>query len=209
MEVSPVTLEGGHVRLEPLSAAHEESLNVAAADGELWKSTVTIVPSRHTMGTYISSALDARAQGRELPFVIIRKSTGEVVGTTRFYFIEHEYRTVEIGYTWLAASVQRSEVNTEAKLLLLTHAFEHWRCIRVALVTDVLNQQSQRAILRLGAKEEGILRNHMLMPGGRYRDSVLFSIIESEWPEVKARLATRLGQKDISTHGSTTVPAKV
>jgi len=194
MEVTPVTLEGEHVRLEPLSAAHEESLNVAAADGELWNSTVTIVPGRDTMANYIAAALDAQAQQRELPFVIIRKPTGQVVGTTRFYFIEHEYRTVEIGYTWLAASVQRSEVNTEAKLLLLTHAFEHWRCIRVALVTDVLNQQSQRAILRLGAKEEGILRNHMLMPGGRYRDSVLFSIIESEWPDVKARLATRLEQ---------------
>ncbi|HYJ84935.1 MAG TPA: GNAT family protein [Pyrinomonadaceae bacterium] len=195
MEVTPVTLDGEYVRLEPLSAAHEEPLNVAAADGELWNSTVTIVPGRDSMATYISAALDAQAQARELPFVIIRKSTNLVVGTTRFYFIEHEYRTVEIGYTWLAASVQRTEVNTEAKLLLLTHAFEHWKCIRVALVTDVLNQQSQRAILRLGAKQEGILRNHMLRPGGRYRDSVLFSIIESEWPEVRARLETRLGQR--------------
>jgi len=198
MEVTPVTLEGEYVRLEPLSSAHEESLNVAAADGELRNSTVTIVPSRDTMRAYIAAALDAQKQGRELPFVIIRKSTEHVVGTTRLYNIEHEYRTVEIGYTWLAASVQRTEVNTEAKLLLLTHAFEHWNCIRVAFVTDALNQQSQRAILRLGAKEEGVLRNHMLMPGGRYRDSVLFSIIESEWPEVKARLKARLGSTTAS-----------
>lgn len=194
MEIDPVTLEGEHVRLEPLSLAHEAALVAAAADGELWNSIVTVVPTPETMAGYITAALDAQEQGRELPFAIRRKSTGRIVGTTRFYFIEREYRTAEIGYTWLAASVQRSEVNTESKLLLLTHAFEHWRCIRVALVTDILNQQSQRAILRLGAKQEGILRNHMLMPDGRYRDSVLFSIIESEWPEVKARLIARLAQ---------------
>lgn len=192
MEITPVTLEGRHVILEPLLPVHEESLIAAASDGELWNSTVTIVPTHDTMATYISAALDAEVQGRELPFVIIRKATGKVVGTTRFYSIERDYRTVEIGYTWLAVSAQRSAVNTEAKLLLMTHAFEHWRCIRVALITDVLNQQSQTAILRLGAKQEGILRNHMLMAGGRYRDSVLFSIIESEWPEVKARLEAKL-----------------
>ncbi len=194
MEINPVTLEGKHVRLEPLSPAHEEALIAAAADGELWNSIVTVVPTPDTMAGYISAALHAQAQGRELPFAIRRKSTGTIVGTTRFYFIEREYRTAEVGYTWLAASAQRSEVNTESKLLLLTHAFDHWQCIRVALVTDILNQQSQRAILRLGAKQEGILRNHMLMPDGRYRDSVLFSVIESEWPEVKVRLKARLAQ---------------
>jgi RimJ/RimL family protein N-acetyltransferase len=194
MEISPITLEGQHVRLEPLSTAHEESLIAAAADGELWNSTVTIVPSRDTMAAYIASALEAQAQGRELPFVIIRKSSSQVVGTTRFYYIEPDNRTVEIGYTWLAASAQRTAVNTEAKLLLLSHAFESWRCIRVALVTDVLNQQSRAAISRLGAKQEGVLRNHMIMPSGRYRDSVCFSIIEAEWPEVKARLEGRLRQ---------------
>ena len=192
MEVSPVVLEGRHVRLEPLSPAREESLIAAAGDGELWNSTVTIVPSRATMSAYIASALEAQAQGHELPFVIIRKSSDQVVGTTRFYFIDRENRHVEIGYTWLAASAQRTGVNTEAKLLLLTHAFESWRCIRVAFITDVLNQQSQTAILRLGAKQEGVLRNHMVMPGGRYRDSVCFSIIEAEWPEVKARLEAKL-----------------
>jgi RimJ/RimL family protein N-acetyltransferase len=195
MEISPVILEGQHVRLEPLSPAHEESLNAAAGDGELWNSTVTIVPSRAGMAAYIASALQAQTQGRELPFVVIRKSSGQVVGHTRFYDIERNDRRVEIGYTWLAASAQRTRVNTEAKLLLLTHAFEVWQCIRVALITDVLNQQSRTAILRLGAKQEGILRNHMVMPGGRYRDSVSFSIIEAEWPEVKARLEGKLAQK--------------
>ena len=194
MEISPVILEGHHVRLEPLQPSHEEPLIAAAADGELWNSTVTIVPDRAGMAEYITAALEAQAQGHELPFVIVRKSTGGVVGTTRFYFIDRVNRHVEIGYTWLAASEQRSAVNTEAKLLLLTHAFENWRCIRVALITDVLNQQSRAAILRLGAKEEGVLRNHLIMPGGRYRDSVCFSIIEAEWPEVKARLQDKLRQ---------------
>jgi len=191
MEISPIILEGQHVRLEPLSPAHEEALIAAAGDGELWNSTVTIVPTRATMAAYIASALEAQAQGRELPFVII--SSGQIVGTTRFYSIERDHRHVEIGYTWLAASAQRTRVNTEAKLLLLTHAFEDWRCIAVGFLTDVLNQQSRTAILRLGAKQEGILRNHMIMPGGRYRDSVIFSIIEAEWPEVKARLEAKLG----------------
>jgi RimJ/RimL family protein N-acetyltransferase len=188
MEVSPVILEGRHVCLEPLSPEHEESLIAAASDGELWNSTVTVVPSRASMAGYIAAALNAQVGGRELPFVIIRKSSGQAVGSTRFYDVERDDRSVVIGYTWLAASAQRTVVNTEAKLLLLTHAFEIWRCIRVGFVTDVLNQQSRRALLRLGAKEEGVLRNHMIMPGGRYRDSVCFSIIESEWPDVKARL---------------------
>lgn len=196
MEISPIILEGQHVRLEPLSPAHEESLITAAGDGELWNSVVTIVPSRANMAAYVATALKAQAHGRELPFVIIRKSSGLVVGTTRFYDIEPVDRRIAIGYTWLAASAQRTEVNTETKLLLLIHAFERLRFIRVELITDVLNQQSRAAILRLGAKQEGVLRNHMVMPGGRYRDSVCFSIIEAEWPEVKARLQAKLGQGD-------------
>ena len=195
MEVSPITLEGQHVRLEPLSPAHEESLTNAASDGLLWNSTVTIVPSRQTMAGYIQSALHALAQGRELPFVIIRKQSDEVVGTTRFYDIALEEGRAAIGYTWLSLSAQRTAVNTEAKLLLLTHAFEFWQCIRVELITDVLNQQSREAILRLGAKQEGILRNHMRMPNGRIRESVCFSIIAAEWPEVRARLAAKLARR--------------
>ena len=192
MEISPVILEGQHVRLEPLSPAYEKPLIDAVGDGELWNSTVTTVPSPATMAAYIASALDAQDQGQELPFVIIRKSSGQVVGSTRFYCIDRAHRRVEIGYTWLAASAQRTVVNTEAKLLLLTYAFEVLRCIRVALLTDVLNQQSRTAILRLGAKQEGVLRSHMIMPSGRFRDSVCFSIIEAEWPEVKARLGAKL-----------------
>ena len=194
MEISPVILEGQYVRLEPLSAAHEKSLLAAAGDGELWNSTVTIVPSDATISAYISSTLKAQADGRELPFVIIRKPEGQVVGSTRFFHIERDHRRVEIGYTWLAASAQRTAVNTEAKLVLLTHAFEHWECIRVEFVTDILNHQSRAAILRLGAKQEGVLRNHMIMPSGRYRDSVCFSIIEADWPDVKAGLEAKIEQ---------------
>jgi RimJ/RimL family protein N-acetyltransferase len=202
VEVFSITLEGHHVRLEPLSRAHAESLITAASDGVLWNSTVTIVPSRATITAYIEAALNGQAAGRELPFVITRKSLaglerdtgGEVVGTTRFYEIEPNDRRAAIGYTWLSASAQRTAINTEAKLLLLTHAFEHWRCIRVEFITDVLNQQSRAAILRLGAKQEGILRNHMIMPDGRIRDSVCFSIIAGEWPEVRARLNAKIGE---------------
>jgi RimJ/RimL family protein N-acetyltransferase len=199
MEISPVTLEGQHVRLEPLSQTHQQALIAAAGDGELWNSTVTIVPTRSTIAGYIEAALQALAQGRELPFVIVRRTSGEVVGTTRFYDIEQNDRRVAIGYTWLSASAQRTPVNTETKLLLLTHAFEYWHCNRVEFITDVLNQQSRTAILRLGAKQEGILRSHMVMANGRIRDSVCFSIITAEWPEVKARLADKLAQRAART----------
>lgn len=192
LQVSPITLEGQYTRLEPLSLAHEGALNRAAADGELWKSNVTIVPTPDTMAEYIEVALAAQARGSELPFVIVRKSSNEVVGSTRFYEVVGIDRRVAIGYTWLSASAQRTAINTEAKLLLLRHAFEHWDCIRVELITDVLNEQSRAAILRLGAKEEGVLRNHMIMPNGRIRDSACFSIIREEWPEVKTRLETKL-----------------
>jgi N-acetyltransferase len=188
VEVSPITLEGQRVRFEPLSLAHEESLIAAASDGELWNSTVTIVPGRAGMAAYIEAALRGQAEGTELPFVIIRKTSGRVVGTTRFYEIKPADRRVAIGYTWLSRSAQRTPVNTESKLLMLTHAFDHWQCNRVELITDVLNQQSRAAILRLGAKEEGVLRKHLILPSGRVRDSVVFSIIVEEWPEVRARL---------------------
>jgi RimJ/RimL family protein N-acetyltransferase len=194
VDVSPITLEGTFVRLEPLTQAHAESLVCAAADRELWNSTVTVVPSRDNVAEYIEAALQGQTQGRELPFAIIRKPNHEVVGTTRFYDISALDRKAAIGYTWLGKSAQRTPVNTETKLLLLTHAFEHWRCVRVELITDVLNEQSREAILRLGAKQEGILRKHLILPSGRVRDSVVFSIIDSEWSQVKARLAARLAQ---------------
>lgn len=182
------------MKLEPLTQAHAEALVTAASEGELWKSEVTVVPSRENIDEYIHAALNGQDQGRELPFVIMRKPNCEVVGTTRFYEIRPDDRAVAIGYTWLALSTQRTPVNTETKLLLLTHAFECWGCVRVELITDVLNEQSRAAILRLGAKQEGILRKHLTLPNGRIRDSVVFSIIDSEWPEVRARLTSRLAQ---------------
>jgi N-acetyltransferase len=199
VNISPVTLEGKHVRLEQLTAAHADELVAAASDGELWKSNVTVVASQDTISEYLRAALDGQSQGRELPFVIVRKGAEpqadhRVVGTTRFYEISPTDRKAAIGYTWLAKSAQRTPVNTEAKLLLLTHAFETWRLVRVELITDVLNEQSRKAILRLGAKQEGILRKHLILPNGRVRDSVFFSIIDEEWPQLKARLQARLDQ---------------
>ena len=194
MEISPITLEGQHVRLEPLTQAHAESLIAAASDGELWNTQVTIIPEPAGMKDYIQAALDGQALGRELPFVIIEKASDKIVGTTRFYEIRPQDSAAAIGYTWLAKSAQRTPVNTESKLLLLAHAFEQWRCNRVELITDVLNEQSRAAIGRLGAKQEGILRKQLILPSGRIRDSVVFSIINDEWPEVKARLVAKLAE---------------
>ena len=192
MKIYPITLEGRHVVLSPLTMAHAQSLVAAASDGELWNTTVTIIPDSTSVTSYIEAALAGQSLGKELPFVIINKSSNQVVGTTRFYEIRPDDRAAAIGYTWLAKSAQRTPVNTEAKLLLLTHAFETWQCLRIELITDVLNGQSRDAILRLGAKQEGILRKHLILHSGRSRDSVVFSIIDSEWPEVKANLEAKL-----------------
>lgn len=192
MDVSPITLEGKYVRLDPLTQAHATALVAAASDGELWQTTVTIIPDHTGIDAYIAAALQGQAQGKELPFVIIHKSSNEIVGTTRFYDISAPDRKAAIGYTWLSRNAQRTPINTECKLLLLTHAFEAWRCVRVELITDILNEQSRNAILRLGAKEEGILRKHLILPNGRVRDSVVFSIIDDEWPDVRVRLAAKL-----------------
>ena len=183
------------MRLDPLSQAHAESLVAAASDGELWNTNFTIIPDSAGVTSYIAAALAGQSIGKELPFVIINKSSNEVVGTTRFYEMRPNDRAAAIGYTWLAKSAQRTPINTESKLLLLTHAFEEWKCFRIELITDALNEQSRAAILRLGAKQEGILRNHLTMPSGRVRDSVVFSIIDDEWPEVKAGLIARLEPK--------------
>ena len=193
LQVTPVTLAGKHVRLEPLTLEHEAALNEAAADGELWNTDVTIIPESVGMKAYIQFALDGLKQGNQLPFVITRLPDNKIVGATRFYEIRPNDRAAAIGYTWLSRSAQRTAINTESKLLLLTHAFERWQCNRVELITDVRNEQSRAAILRLGAKQEGLLRNHLILPSGRIRDSVVFSIIDSEWPEVKKHLESRLG----------------
>jgi len=206
MEIIPITLEGEHVRLEPLTIAHAAALADAAADGELWNTQVTIIPRPEGMKDYIQFALDGLAQGNQLPFVIARKaqpdttstdaaavnSANRIVGSTRFYEIFPQDRKCAIGYTWLAQSAQRTAINTECKLLLLNHAFETWNCVRVELITDVLNEQSRAAILRLGAKQEGILRKHLILPSGRARDSVFFSITDDEWPAVKSKLQAKL-----------------
>ena len=194
LNLEPVVLDGKYVRLEPLTLAHEKDLARAAADGELWNSDVTIIPKPDGMKAYIDAALRGFELGFELPFAIVRKSDSapQVVGTTRFYEVFHKDLKAAIGYTWLGKSAQRTPINTEAKLLLLTHAFETWKCVRVELITDVLNIQSRAAILRLGAKQEGVLRNHLILPSGRVRDSVVFSIIDSEWTDVRARLISKL-----------------
>lgn len=192
LEVTPVTLAGRHVRLEPLTFAHGGALNEAANDGELWNTDVTIIPRADGINAYIQFALEGLKQQTQLPFTIVQAADNRVVGSTRFYEISANDRKCAIGYTWLAKSAQRTPLNTEAKLLLLTHAFETWKCVRVELITDVRNEQSRAAILRIGAKQEGILRQHLILPSGRIRDSVVFSIIDDEWPEVKANLFARL-----------------
>jgi RimJ/RimL family protein N-acetyltransferase len=186
--IEPVTLTGRHVRLEPLSLAHQDALLEAASDGELWTLPYTIVPGKETIAEYIGKTLRAQELGLEQPFTIVDLAQNKIVGSTRYTVIDEANRKVEIGYTWLARSAQRTPINTDAKYLLLRHAFENLHCIRVELITDVLNERSRAAILRLGATQEGILRNHMVMPNGRLRDSVCFSIIESEWPRVRDRL---------------------
>jgi len=195
--IKPITLAGRHVRLDPLSLVHQQALVTAAGDGQLWTLLYTVVPSQETIVDYISKTLAEQERGFEQPFVIVDVQSNKIVGSTRYTRIDGTNRQREIGYTWLAASAQRTPINTEAKYLLLKHAFENQGCIRVEFMTDILNERSRSAILRLGAKEEGILRNHLIMPDGRYRDSVCFSIIEAEWPGVKERLIARLSDSSV------------
>ncbi|CAB3805923.1 GNAT family N-acetyltransferase [Paraburkholderia caffeinilytica] len=188
------TLTGQIVELRPLQQEHAQGLLDAAADGQLWNMKLTVVPGPETVGGYIATALDGRAAGTVMPFVIVRRDTGAIVGSTRFWKIDRVNRKLEIGHTWLGESVQRSAVNTEAKYLLLRHAFEAMQCVRVQFTTDELNEKSRAAILRIGAKQEGIVRHERIMPDGRKRNSVRFSIIDEEWVEVKARLEGKLGR---------------
>jgi len=196
--VEPVALEGRHVRLEPMSPefldAQAAALAEAVTDGTLWNSRVTTIPRPEGMRAYVEKALADLAAGRALPFVTRDRAGGRIVGTTRFMNIEAAHRRVEIGTTWLAQSFQRTAVNTEAKLLMLGHAFETLGCIAVDIRTHERNMQSRAAIERLGAKLDGILRNHMIMPDGTVRNTASYSIIDREWPEVRARLEARLGR---------------
>ena len=192
MNIEPVTLEGKFVRLEPMSIEHVDALWGAGNDESLWRLIPSNIASRDDMKKYVEIALADRDRGVSLPFVTIEKASERVIGSTRFGNIEVANRKTEIGWTWITPKFQRTFVNTEAKLLMLTHAFETWKCIRVELKTDALNSQSRNAILRLGAKQEGIFRNHMITDSGRYRDSVYFSIIDTEWESIKANLTSKL-----------------
>jgi N-acetyltransferase len=189
---STPTLTGHIVELRRLRADDAQNLLDAAADGELWNLKVTVVPQASTVDAYLARAHEGERTGTVMPFAIVRRDTGRVVGSTRFWKIDRVNRKLEIGHTWLAASAQRSAVNTEAKYLLLTYAFETLHCVRVQFTTDELNEKSRAAILRLGAKEEGVVRHERIMLDGRKRNSVRFSIIDDEWPQVKAGLQAKL-----------------
>jgi len=192
MLVGPITLEGQHVRLEPLSLAHHAQLCKIGLDEELWRWVVRPVRKPEEMRAYIEEALQAQAAGTALPFATIEKASGRAIGSARFGNIDRVNRHVEIGWTWLGLKWQRTAANTEAKYLMLRHAFEQWGCIRVEFKTDSLNEPSRQALLRIGAKEEGIFRNHMITSTGRLRHSVYYSIIDSEWPKLKTHLEKKL-----------------
>ena len=190
----PVTLSGRHVRLEPLSREHAAGLRAAASDGELWQLWYTGVPAPEGVEAYIDTALRGQEAGLALPFVV-RDGAGEIVGSTRYCHIEQENHRLEIGYTWYAQRVQRSALNTEAKRLLLGHAFEALQAIAVEFRTNWFNHRSRTAIARLGARQDGVLRNASRHADGSFRDTVVFSIIESEWPAVRQHLDFQLSRE--------------
>ena len=194
MNIEPIVLEGTRVRLEPLSLAHVPQLSDVGLDPDLWRWTPTTVTSQDEMCTYVQAALTMQGDGSALPFAIVDRSSGKAIGSTRFGNIEKSHRRLEIGWTWIAPPWQRSAINTEAKYLMLKHAFEVFHCMRVEMKTDSLNERSRKAALRIGAKEEGILRNHMVTHNGRVRHTVYYSIIDTEWPAVKTALELNLAQ---------------
>ncbi|MCC6867857.1 MAG: GNAT family N-acetyltransferase [Burkholderiales bacterium] len=190
--IEPITLRGAHATLEPLAHEHASALRAAAADGELWRLWYTSVPAPGREDAYVAAALAMREHEHALPFVVRHNAYGEVVGSTRYFHVDPPNRRLEIGHTWYAQRVQRTAVNTECKLLLLTHAFETLRCIAVEFRTHWFNFASRAAIERLGAKQDGVLRNHQVMADGSRRDTVVFSIVDAEWPAVRAHLRHRL-----------------
>lgn len=197
IELAPVTLEGHGVRLEPLAPAHQEGLAAAASDGRLWELWFTSVPEPGQSAAYLAAALDGQRSGHMLPWAVRELGTGAIAGSTRYHDIVAPIDRVEIGYTWYAARWQRSHVNTACKLLLLTHAFEIAGCRVVGFRTDNFNFASQRAIEALGAKQDGVLRHHQARRDGTVRDSVMYSILAAEWPDVKRHLATRLARHGV------------
>src|ERR1700742_972410 len=192
--LNPVTLHGAHARLEPLSHDHRDGLVEAVKDGELWKLWYTFIPKPEDMGKEIDRRLGLQASGSMLPFTVF-DAEGRIAGMSTYMNVDASNRRVEIGSTWYARRVQRTPLNTQCKLLLLGHAFDKLDCIAVEFRTHFFNQQSRRGIERLGAKLDGILRNHQLAPNGTLRDTVVYSIIASDWPTVKAHLTFQLNEK--------------
>jgi RimJ/RimL family protein N-acetyltransferase len=192
MNVEPVVLEGDRVRLEPMQRDHLDALLEAGRYEELWRWTRSNATTLETMSAYMDEAFTEAGNGTALPFVTIDKPSQTIVGSTRFANIDHNNRRVEIGWTWISPHFQRTYINSEAKYLMLRHAFDVWDCVRVELKTDVLNEQSRTAMLRLGAIEEGVLRRHVMTYNGRFRDTIYYSILDHEWPAVRARLEARL-----------------
>lgn len=190
----PVTLRAGGIRLEPMSADHAAGLDAAAADGELWTLRITSVPAPGETPAYIATALKGHDDGHMLPFVVIDEASGQVIGSTRYHDIVPAVERLEIGYTWYGKSRQRTQVNTTCKLLLMTHAFETLGAKLVGWRTDNYNFASQKAIERLGARKDGVLRHHALRRDGTVRDTVMYSLAAGEWPEVKAHLQYQLGK---------------
>jgi RimJ/RimL family protein N-acetyltransferase len=194
ISVAPIELEGYGVRLEPLALRHEPDLAAAAADGALWELWFTVVPAPEETKAYIELALVRQQEGKMLPWAVRDLATGKIVGSTRYHDVAAAIDRVEIGYTWYAKSMQRSHVNTSCKLLLLTHAFETLACKVVGFRTDKFNFNSQRAIEALGAKKDGVIRHFGTRRDGSARDVVMYSIVASEWPEVKLHLTRRLAR---------------
>lgn len=194
MQIAPVVLEGRHVRLEPLALHHLDALCEIGLDEDIWRWIPFQIRTRDDMLGYIKTALQLQADGTALPFATVDRGTDRVAGSTRYMNIDKPNRHVEIGSTWIGRQWQRTAVNTEAKYLMLRHAFEQLGCHRVELKTDVLNERSRNAILRIGAKHEGVFRKHVVCDSGRVRDSAWFSIIDPEWPEVKAALELKLAR---------------
>ena len=196
MLVEPVTLEGSRIRMEPLDLGrHFEGLAAIGLEPELWRWTIGVCATREELRAYLDEALRQQAEGSALPFATVDRATGKVVGCTRFGNIEPAHLRAEIGWTWVGKPFQRSHVNTEAKYLMLRHAFETWGCRRVELKTNVLNRKSRDAMLRIGAKEEGILRKHAINADGSSRDTIYYSIVDDEWPEVEKRLEKMMARE--------------
>jgi RimJ/RimL family protein N-acetyltransferase len=196
MDLSPRVLEGTHVRLEPLGPHHIAGLCAVGLDPEIWRLTIAKVDSPVAMERYVAQALAEQRSGMALPFATVLRTSGQVIGSTRYHSPTPAHRRVEIGWTWLGRAWQRTAANTEAKYLMLRHAFEQWDCLRVEFKTSSLNQRSRAALRRIGAVEEGVLRSHMINEDGTVRDSVYFSILLDEWPSVKLRLEQMMSEHE-------------